>query len=585
MDMTGKGDIFIVTCAFSAMQNRYHRLLNLKASASQQELDAAFECKVLAAVEARRAQSYRGRGSASAPTKQLEELAAAYEALSLDCEARARQRLQGAAVSQSQRRSVVRPTPVRLGAPSSSGLHPFAKPQETCSEGPRIGRGQHLAGRFSEGFLQKLFDILKRLSPEQRRMAIQEQLSQSQRLALEEWMIRRPAPKLSGHAQSGSGNSCSRPLGAHIWSCAADGGRFFAGVHLGRGLNAQSAGCHDLPSAVTALASLLRWRGKCLQVVRPAVCRGSTASSPMAPTLNQEAFACGVPEAFRSEDAAGPSSGRASQQKFFFQARLSFVKGFRLSGPMRSDAAAALSDWRRLGCDCGESLIPGAQLRRNGSPEAAALRWAETCKAWASMWSERGKSQSDLEQTLAGMEAKWRSACEQASTLMRGAQARAAMQLSRLLARKQLSQAACARTKKAAFCRASKAKKAQLQMGSRSVARTASREKSTANRMLLRSCEASKCPGSQFSQRSNSEGGLSPAAKRPRTGASSEMAARFPCDATRWCQKLARLAGPPAFTAAADTKATEKHHAVTESFVLDGLQVVGAPTDSRQQQQ
>ncbi|CAE8600420.1 unnamed protein product [Polarella glacialis] len=453
------------------------------------------------------------------------------------------------------------------------------------SEGPRIGRGQHLAGRFSEGFLQKLFDILKRLSPEQRRMAIQEQLSQSQRLALEEWMIRRPAPKLPGHAQSGSGNSCSRPLGAHIWSCAADGGRFFAGVHLGRGLNAQSAGCHDLPSAVTALASLLRWRGKCLQVVRPAVCRGSTASSPMAPTLNQEAFACGVPEAFRSEDAAGLSSGRASQQKFFFQARLSFVKGFRLSGPMRSDAAAALSDWRRLGCDSGESLIPGAQLRRNGSPEAAAVRWAETWQAWASMWSERGKSQSDLEQTLARMEAKWRSACEQASTLMRGAQARAAMQLSRLLARKQLSQAACARTKKAAICKASKAKKAQLQMGSRSVARTASRENSTANRLLLRSCEASKCPGSQFSQRSNSEGGLSPAAKRPRTGASSEMAARFPCDATRRCQKLARLAGPPAFTAAADTKATEKHHAVTESFVLDGLQVVGAPTDSRQQQQ
>ncbi|CAE8600425.1 unnamed protein product [Polarella glacialis] len=201
------------------------------------------------------------------------------------------------------------------------------------------------------------------------------------------------------------------------------------------------------------------------------------------------------------------------------------------------------------------------------------------------MWSERGKSQSDLEQTLAGMEAKWRPACEQASNLMRGAQARAAMQLSRLLARKQLSQAACARTKKAAICKASKAKKAQLQMGSSSVARTASRENSTANRPLLRSCEASKCPGSQCSQRSNSEGGSSPAAKRPRTGASSEMATRFPCVARGIGQKLARLAGPPAFLAAADSKATGMQHAVSESFVLDGLQVVGAPTDSRQQQQ
>ncbi|CAE8595972.1 unnamed protein product [Polarella glacialis] len=585
MDMTGKGDIFIVTCAFSAMQNKYHRLLNLKASASQQELDAAFECKVLAAVEARRAQSYRGRGSASAPTKQLEELATAYEALSLDCEARVRQRLQGAAVSQSQRRSVVRPAPVRLRGPSSSGLPSRTKPRETCSEGPRMARGQHLAGRGSEGFLQQLFAILKRLSPEQRRMAIHEQLSQSQRLALEEWMLRRPAPRPSGHAQSGSGNGCSRPLGAHIWSCAADGGRLFAGVHLGRGLNAHSAGCRDLPSAATALASLLRWRGKCQQVVRPAACRGSTASSPMAPTLDQEAFACGVLEAFRSEDAVGPSVGRASQQKFFFQARLSFVKGLRLSGPLRSDAAVALSDWRRLGCDSGESLIPGAQLRRNGSPKAAAVRWAETCKAWASMWSERGKSQSDLEQTLAGMEAKWLSACEQASNLMRGAQARAAMQLSRLLARKQLSQAACARTKKAALCKASKARNAQLRKGSRSDVRTASRENSTANRPRLRSSEASKCPGSQCSQRSNSEGGLSPASKRPGTGASSEMATRFPCDASGSGQKLARLAGPPGFTAAADTKATDMQHAVSKSFVMDGLQVVCAGTGSRQQRQ
>uniref|UniRef100_A0A7S4ULT2 Uncharacterized protein n=1 Tax=Alexandrium monilatum TaxID=311494 RepID=A0A7S4ULT2_9DINO len=225
----------------------------------------------------------------------------------------------------------------------------------------------------------------------------------------------------------------SRSLGAHIWRCAAGGGRHYAAVHLGQGLHAQSGACPDLAAAVRALAALLRARARRRCLAAAAVGSRSEGAGgterPKDARESEELFAWSVTEALREA---------SSSMKLYLRARTTFARGLRLSTPLRTAPAAALRDWHRL---CSPRL--GALQQGTGSaprrlvwtPEAAAAQWARTCEAWVEIWSECGHQGSELRSRLAAMEAVWRPSWARVAHRWRGAQQAAVRQIARLLER------------------------------------------------------------------------------------------------------------------------------------------------------
>eukprot|EP00931_Biecheleriopsis_adriatica_P117994 TRINITY_DN93466_c0_g1_i1.p1 TRINITY_DN93466_c0_g1~~TRINITY_DN93466_c0_g1_i1.p1 ORF type:complete len:453 (+),score=76.72 TRINITY_DN93466_c0_g1_i1:222-1580(+) len=369
--------IVLMPTAAEQSRKEHYELLGLSTEASLEEIDMAFELKVSDALAKSRSSEGHGGNQCTSALK-ITCLVEAYEAI---CTGR------------------------------DMGRRTFHK-EELCARGS-LKSSQMVSRRrgLLEGRLRRLYYFLQRLSPDLRRVAINQRLSQKQRLELEEWMLR-----------NGRGSSASRPspprvrtLGANIWHSIANG-RFFAEAHLGHGLYAQSGGCCDLRSAVRALASVLRWRAKCQ------ACLAAQKDT----SHKAEAFA-------RMVQVCQLQVAAKARPRIFVRARMSFAPGVKLSGPLRSDAALALQDWRRLGCPSG-SLLAGAQLHRHVSPEACLLRWSETCEAWAGIWSKR-KSKAELQRSLTKMEAKWQLAFEKASQRWRCLQSRAVVQLDRLLER------------------------------------------------------------------------------------------------------------------------------------------------------
>jgi len=384
------------------------QFLGLKAGARKEELTAAFEREAL--------QVFSDRQQGTGTKGRLEQLAVAYEELFTEEEAEVKTTFMvkdgsdlhaGAQKATFERSSRGKALGSQRAVRDCSGGASSQRAVRECS-----GRAR------APGLLSRLHGLLRRLSPERRRAAIQK-LSERQRLALEGWMLQQSCGAFDrSHSQP-------RALAAHIWRCA-DGGLFFAGLHLGRGLHAQSGGCKDLTAAIRALAFLLRWRSRCCLATKMRL----DAHDAGLKFEDSDVFAYGVLEASKFEDCVKSTPGAP---RFFFRARMAFVPGLRLSGPLRSDAADALLDWRQLGCHRGDSLIAGAQIRAGLTPEAATLRWSKTCEVWAKLWSDR-KAPADLQRQLSMMQAKWKPSCDRAARHWQQAQARAQTELSRLLA-------------------------------------------------------------------------------------------------------------------------------------------------------
>lgn len=297
--------------------------------------------------------------------------------------------------------------------------------------------------------LGRLHYLLGRLAPEKRRVVIMKQLTETQRLALERWIVQRqvqaaavargiPPRRITKKPQSSA--PCERTLGAHMWHCSEGG--FRAEVHLGRGLYVLPALCEDLTMVVGTLARLLRLRER---IRRALPAKSSFFSSENTADMNIDAklFEWRVSTALREDVLIG--NGATTAPQLFLRSRISIARGLRLSSPLRAvttEAAVALNDWRLLaGATRGESFLSddihqvhlGNVVFVGRCPEAAAQQWARTCEVWLAMWSKRGKSHRRLQAQLAAMNAVWRPAWARAARRWQLAQASVTRQVAHLL--------------------------------------------------------------------------------------------------------------------------------------------------------
>ncbi|CAJ1421850.1 unnamed protein product [Effrenium voratum] len=208
MELTWEGDLaFNMTQNESGNASACNALLRLAPSASQEELDEAFQRDVV------EVWSRGTRKFTSNP--RLVALVAAYEDM--------------------------------LGGSGKPRQKPRTQPC-SISSSLSLRRSQKRPGK-----LQKLHQLLQFLPLEQRRRCIAA-LPEHVRRSLEGWMLQH-GPRREQRAAE---------YAAHIWcSGSAPSRRFVAAVHLGRGLHVQSAECKDLPCAARALSQMLRWRARC----------------------------------------------------------------------------------------------------------------------------------------------------------------------------------------------------------------------------------------------------------------------------------------------------------------------------------
>ncbi|CAK0906503.1 unnamed protein product, partial [Prorocentrum cordatum] len=151
---------------------------------------------------------------------------------------------------------------------------------------------------------------------EARREAIATRLSQSQRLALERWMLARRRPPAAA-AALGPPEVPAGPEGA-----GSRGRGYHPVIHLGRGLYAQAGGAGAGAAAIGLLAARSR-----LKHCGPEEFEGRV-----------RAAVAGVAGCRAQGAAAG----------LLFRTRVSFGREVRLTSPLRHDVAAALRDWRGL---------------------------------------------------------------------------------------------------------------------------------------------------------------------------------------------------------------------------------------------
>lgn len=247
------------------------------------------------------------------------------------------------------------------------------------------GKPRHLHERRTGGKkkprcrLQKLHGLLQSLPFQQRRQTLLA-LSETQRRALEGWILSKHRVPNRQRRIASHFAVPRLPRAAQIWRCGAG---FVAAVHLGRGLHAQSGKCQDLPSAARHFSALLRWRAKC-QCLHLELCKPSSHCD----AKEAELFARSVLE-------AQPTKGTgATGAKLFLRVRMN-ISGQRLSTPLRADVSMVLLEWLQLGCHQGESLHPGRR------PETAASRWLQTCNAWREIWKKRGRAPESMQKHLA----------------------------------------------------------------------------------------------------------------------------------------------------------------------------------------
>lgn len=334
MELTWEGDLALMTRRESGKPASF-ALLRLRPDAAQEEIDEAFQRDVIEVWH-----HWQGQGRKFTRNPHLLQLTAIYEDM--------------------------------LSGRSASPPHTY----HTC----RIGR----AVKPKSGKLRKLHLLLQSLPWQQRQQTIMA-MPESTRRALEGYM-------LSSRSQKNR-TSIPRTRAAHIWRCGAAG--FVAAVHLGHGLQAQSAKRQDLASAARHFCVLLRWRAKC-QCLHSELKDRAPQTHPGIPSGEEaELFARTVVEA------------QPRTPKLFLRVRM-IVSGQRLSTPLRADVSTVLCDWMQLGCHKGVSIHPGGKSAP--SPEEAADRWLHTCNAWVDIWKKRGRAAELLQKQLSNAQKRFRCA-------------------------------------------------------------------------------------------------------------------------------------------------------------------------------
>lgn len=356
-----------------------HHVLGLEPTASKQEIFEAFKERAMRTCLAGGSDQHSG----------LQRVAAAFEALigrQLGCQA-------GWSGSAAAR------------APKTATTHAPRTATERLTS-PKQGKGS--ASR-KQDFMDRLHGLLSQLEPRRRRAVIALQLTQTQRLALEHWMVDQKmhaaaeTPKPTWHGTASGGCSLHGRFGGSGYTVAAC---------LERNLWVQSGRCRDLNSAIEALGTLLLFR---------AMCRACP----------EEPFEDRV---IRAAERLQSQWGSSEAPRVFLGARISFARGLTFATPLHSHVVSALRDWRRLLDARGEALVHGAQLLPGYSPEVAEAQWSRTCRVWAEMWAERGRPRGALRARLAAKEAARRPLRARLARLWEQRQERAARQLARLLA-------------------------------------------------------------------------------------------------------------------------------------------------------
>lgn len=242
--------------------------------------------------------------------------------------------------------------------------------------------------------LAKLHYHLQQLSPQRRRELIAEQLTQTQRLALEQWMLHRGAEclgrKISQIAslrccgRRGRANHCHHTSALRRSAIRNNGYRIC--LSLDFNFYVQSGLCKNSDDAARALNMLMRLRKVWQQLASQGNLKLGFVLSVNA--LRQSSRSC-------AREADG----------LRFRTQLSFGRGHRLSSPLRRDPAEAFEDWRRLTTAWKHSLFTGAQLRSKYSPDLVEKQWSHSCRVWRDIWIRSGRCPHDLERSLKAKEA------------------------------------------------------------------------------------------------------------------------------------------------------------------------------------
>eukprot|EP00427_Karlodinium_veneficum_P046375 CAMPEP_0169304520 /NCGR_PEP_ID=MMETSP1016-20121227/69925_1 /TAXON_ID=342587 /ORGANISM="Karlodinium micrum, Strain CCMP2283" /LENGTH=471 /DNA_ID=CAMNT_0009397399 /DNA_START=54 /DNA_END=1469 /DNA_ORIENTATION=+ len=256
---------------------------------------------------------------------------------------------------------------------------------------------QRLAGSPSNQvgdtrLLSQVCHHLQQLSPHRRREFISQQFTQKQRLALEQWMLRREA---EGHGcKRCSMHLCGRPRKTHLrWHDSSPGKLIITTrscricVSLCPNFYLQSGLCRSHQERAHVLKMLIGIRNKFHQ------------ASSQGLSLKVGLVSC-----LKDLRQSSRSCARAAEG-FRFRAQLSFGRGNRLSSPLRRDPVEALDDWRRLMAAWNYSLFSGSQVRAAYSPDLAEKQWLRSCQAWRDIWIHSGRCPQDLEKSLKAKEA------------------------------------------------------------------------------------------------------------------------------------------------------------------------------------
>lgn len=399
------------------MPEAHLRALGLPPGSSSKDLVDAFRARVLEACSTRP----EGIIRAAATKPSLSHLAAAFE---------------GALIASQVPSAATRPSTTEV---VEASITPSLVPKSRCDTHPSPSGKVQSGDRTLEGLLAKLHQLLRELPADARRTVIGTQLAESQRLALERWMLRSKQGPVPRATRPGAGTSHkkrrrqrSREVelvpAAHIWRCNAGRGRYFASVHLGEGLHVQCSGCLDLARAVDALALLLSLRARRRSI------EATAAKCLQEDRLFEGSVKAAFQEVCGSDESHQLRTAGAEGLRLFLRVRQTFGRGIRLSTPLQSKLKDALYDWRLMGARLEG---PGSAAAFQGTPRATvAQRWASSSQAWASLWAQRGKPQSQLKKQLAELEVQIGPKLAAAERRRRMAYTATCRKLARLLAHK-----------------------------------------------------------------------------------------------------------------------------------------------------
>lgn len=213
--------------------------------------------------------------------------------------------------------------------------------------------------------MHRLVALLQALGPEERLMVIQDKLTQAQRLALEQWMLKKRAtagckanlkPQGLRKRRTLQSSQAKRLVEQDCCERGTSSGRHV--VHLGRGFYAQA--------------------------------KLSVASQQVLKSLRESVAMLALPTSagLDFEDAvadfvAKAGGNPASPSLLLFRSRITFSRSVRLSTPLKGDLAEALRDWRTMRTARGEVCTKRMEAQELEE------RWRRTHAALASLWEQQ----------------------------------------------------------------------------------------------------------------------------------------------------------------------------------------------------